>query len=58
MLLKKMNLFLEMDGYSFFIWSSYAVWLILLLLITLKVILRKKNIEKKLRYVKSSKNNI
>ena len=28
-LLNKINLFLEMNGYGFFIWSSYIVWFIL-----------------------------
>ncbi|MAJ24257.1 MAG: heme exporter protein CcmD [Rickettsiales bacterium] len=50
-LLNKINLFLEMNGYGFFIWSSYIVWFILLLLLTVKVILRKKSIEKKVKYI-------
>ena len=53
MLIKKIIIFLEMNGYAFYIWAAYAVWLILLLLITFKVILRKKNIEKQLEYIKA-----
>ena len=42
--------FIDMNGYGFFIWTAYAVWLFLLVLIFLKVILRKRLIEKKLKY--------
>ena len=48
-------LFFDMNGHSFFIWSAYAVWLFLLVLIFLKVILRKRLIEKKLKYFKLKK---
>ena len=55
MLLTKINLFLQMNGYGFYIWSSYLIWLIFLFLIIIKVILRKKNIEKKISYLKAGK---
>ena len=54
-----MNEFLlifEMNGHDFFIWSSYAVWFVLLILLFLKVLLRKKEIKRKLKYL-TEKNN-
>ena len=42
--------FIDMNGYGFFIWTAYAVWLFLLVVLILKVILRKRLIEKKLKY--------
>ena len=38
---------LEMNGQSFFIWSAYGVWFVLLILLFFKVLLRKKEIKKK-----------
>ena len=49
MIFNKILLFLDMDGYAFFIWSAYAFWFILLMLLSIKVISRKKNIEKKIK---------
>ena len=45
-------LYLNMEGYSFYIWSSYAVWLFFLLALIIKTLLRKKVIEKKLQKLK------
>ena len=47
------NLFLifEMNGHGFFIWSAYGVWFVLLILLFLKVLLRKKEIKRKLKYL-------
>ena len=47
--MKKIYLFLEMDGYGFFVWSAYAFWFFFLILLIFKVIFRKRNIEKKLQ---------
>ena len=49
MIFNKILLFLDMDGYAFFIWSAYAFWFILLMLLSIKVISRKKNTEKKIK---------
>ena len=35
-------LFFDMSGHGFFVWSSYLVWIFLLLVLVSKVILRKK----------------
>ena len=43
-------IFFDMDGYGFFIWSAYSVWLFLLILLIFNVILRKRFIERKLKY--------
>ena len=43
-------IFFDMNGYGFFIWSAYLVWLFLLILLIFNVILRKRIIEKKLKY--------
>ena len=43
-------IFFDMDGYGFFIWSAYSVWLFLLILLIFNVIFRKRLIEKKLKY--------
>ena len=48
--MSKFSLFFNMDGYGFFIWSAYSVWLFLLILLIFNVILRKRFIEKKLKY--------
>ena len=50
-------LILEMNGHGFFIWSAYAVWVVLLILLFLKVLLRKKEIKRKLKYL-TEKNNV
>ena len=44
-------LIFEMNGHGFFIWSAYGVWFVLLILLFFKVILRKKEIERKLKYL-------
>ena len=44
-------LIFEMNGHSFFIWSAYGVWFVLLMLLFLKVLLRKKEIVRKLKYL-------
>ncbi len=44
-------LILEMNGHGFFIWSAYGVWFVLLILLFLKVLLRKKEIKRKLKYL-------
>ena len=48
--MSELSIFLDMNGYSFFIWSAYLVWLFLLILLIFNVILRKRFIEKKLKY--------
>ena len=45
----------EMKEHSFFIWSAYVVWLVLLVLLFLQVFLRKKEIERKLKYLTKDK---
>ena len=47
--MEKIYQYLDMNGYSFYIWSSYGVWFFLLGLLIIKVIFRKKAIEKKIR---------
>ena len=47
---------LEMNGHGFFIWSAYGVWFVLLILLFFKVLLRKKEIKRKLKYL-NEKNN-
>ena len=44
-------LIFEMNGHGFFIWSAYGVWFVWLILLFLKVLLRKKVIERKLKYL-------
>ena len=44
-------LIFEMNGHGFFIWSAYGLWFVLLVLLFLKVLLRKKVIERKLKYL-------
>ena len=44
-------LILQMNGHGFFIWSAYGVWFVLLILLFLKVLLRKKEIKRKLKYL-------
>ncbi len=47
----KFLIVLEMNGHGFFIWSAYAAWFVLLVLLFLKVLLRKKEIKRKLKYL-------
>ena len=54
--MSELFLILEMNGQSFFIWSAYGVWFVLLILLFLKVFLRKKEINRKLMYL-TEKNN-
>ena len=44
-------LIFKMNGHGFFIWSAYGVWFVLLILLFLKVLLRKKEIKRKLKYL-------
>ena len=44
-------LIFEMNGHGFFIWSAYGMWFVLLILLFLKVLLRKKEIKRKLKYL-------
>ena len=46
----------EMNGHGFFIWSAYGVWFVLLILLFLKVLLRKKEIKRKLKYLTEKSN--
>ena len=48
-------LILEMNGHGFFIWSAYGAWFVLLILLFFKVLLRKKEIERKLKYFTETK---
>ena len=48
--MSELSLIFEMNGYGFFIWSAYGVWFVLLILLFLKVLLRKKEIKRKLKY--------
>ncbi len=48
-------LIFNMNEHSFFIWSAYGVWLVLLVLLFLKVLLRKREIERKLKYLTKEK---
>ena len=49
--MSELFLIFEMNGHSFFIWSAYGVWFVLLILLFLKVLLRKKEIKRKLKYL-------
>ena len=49
--MREIFLVFEMNGYGFFIWSAYGVWFVLLILLFLKVLLRKKEIKRKLKYL-------
>ena len=49
-------LIFERNGHNFFIWSAYGVWFVLLILLFFKVLLRKKEIKRKLKYL-TEKNN-
>ena len=54
--MSELFLIFEMNGHGFFIWSAYGVWCVLLILLFLKVLLRKKEIKRKLKYL-TGKNN-
>ena len=54
--MSELFLIFDMNGHSFFIWSAYGVWFVLLLLLFLKVLLRKKEIKRKYKYL-IEKNN-
>ena len=54
--MSELLLIFEMNGHGFFIWSAYGVWFVLLILLFLKVLLRKKEIKRKLKYL-TEKNN-
>ena len=49
--MSELFLIFEMNGYGFFIWSAYGGWFVLLILLFLKVLLRKKEIKRKLKYL-------
>ena len=49
--MSELYLIFEMNGHGFFIWSAYGVWFVLLILLFLKVLLRKKEIKRKLKYL-------
>ena len=49
--MSELFLILEMNGHGFFIWSAYGMWFVLLILLFLKVLLRKKEIKRKLKYL-------
>ena len=49
--MREIFLVFEMNGHGFFIWSAYGVWFVLLILLFLKVLLRKKEIKRKLKYL-------
>ena len=55
--MSELFLIFEMNGHGFFIWSAYGVWFVLLILLFLKVLLRKKEIKRKLKYL-TEKNNV
>jgi len=54
--MSELFLIFEMNGHGFFIWSAYGMWFVLLILLFLKVLLRKKEIKRKLKYL-VEKNN-
>ena len=49
--MRELFLILEMNGHGFFIWSAYGIWFVLLILLFFKVLLRKKEIKRKLKYL-------
>ena len=49
--MSELFLIFDMNGHGFFIWSAYGVWLVLLILLFFKVLLRKKEIKRKLKYL-------
>ena len=54
--MSELFLIFKMNGHGFFIWSAYGVWFVLLILLFLKVLLRKKEIKKKLKYLTEKSN--
>ena len=54
--MSELFLIFEMNGHGFFIWSAYGVWFVLLILLFLKVLLRKKEIKKKFKYLTEKSN--
>ena len=46
--MKEIILYLKMNGYGFYIWTSYLIAAFLIIVLTFSVILRKKKIERKL----------
>ena len=54
--MSELFLIFEMNGHGFFIWSAYGVWFVLLILLFLKVLLRKKEIKRKLNYLTEKSN--
>jgi heme exporter protein CcmD len=54
--MSELFLIFEMKGYGFFIWSAYGVWFVLLILLFLKVLIRKKEIKRKLKYLTEKSN--
>ena len=53
--MSELFLIFEMNGHGFFIWSAYGVWFVLLILLCFKVLLRKKGIKRKLKYLNEKK---
>ena len=49
--MSELFLIFEMNGHGFFIWSAYGVWFVLFILLFLKVLLRKKEIKRQLKYL-------
>jgi len=49
--MSELFLIFEMNGHGFFIWSAYGAWFVLLILLFFKVLLRKKEIKRKLKYL-------
>ena len=56
--MSELFLIFEMNGHGFFIWSAYGVWFVLLILLFFKVLLRKKEIKKKLKYLTEKNDGI
>ena len=54
--MSELFLIFEMNGHGFFIWSAYGVWFVLLILLFFKVLLRKKEIKRKLKYLTEKSN--
>ena len=54
--MSELFLIFEMNGHGFFIWSAYGVWFVLLILLFLKVLLRKREIKRKLKYLTEKSN--
>ena len=54
--MSEFSLIFEMNGHGFFIWSAYGVWFVLIILLFLKVLLRKKEIKRKLKYLTEKSN--